>query len=67
MKNALRILGILVFFAGSTCMPIPVANPQSTTSLFPALAASGLLVRYGIAGMLIGALLFGCSFLIRHD
>jgi uncharacterized protein YjeT (DUF2065 family) len=68
LKNALRGAGMAVFVVGLTCLPgPPVTNPEATTSLFPWLAASGLLVRYGIAAMLIGALLFGSSFLVRCD
>jgi hypothetical protein len=67
LKNTLRCVGIAVFFAGLTCMPIPVTNPEATTSLFPWLAASGLLIRFGIVALVSGALLFGSSFLIRYD
>ena len=64
-KNGLRITGYILFLLGFICMPGPLANPEATTSLFAVFAAGGLLIRYGAVTMVIGALLFGSSFLIR--
>jgi hypothetical protein len=62
--NALRYGGIVLFLAGGTCLPWPVVNPASITTLFPSLAALGLLVNFGIMAMTIGAACFAASFLI---
>jgi hypothetical protein len=67
LKYGLRGSGIAIFVIGLTCMPGPLVNPKATTSLFPVLAAGGLLMRYGAVMMGIGALLFGSSFLIHND
>lgn len=65
MKNALRYLGVGLFMAGFLCLPIPVTNPKVVTSIFPSLAMSGVLVRYGAWAMAIGAVLFALSFALR--
>jgi hypothetical protein len=67
LKYGLRWSGIAVFVIGLTCMPGALVNPKATTSLFAVFAAGGLLIRYGAVTMLIGALLFGSSFLIPND
>jgi hypothetical protein len=67
LKYGLRGGGIALFVIGLTCMPGPLVNPKATTSLFPVLAAGGLLIRYGAVMMVTGALLFGSSFLIHDD
>lgn len=67
LKYGLRGGGIALFTIGLSCMPWPLVNPKATTSLFAALSAEGLLVRYGAVMMVIGALLFSSSFLVRND
>lgn len=64
LKDGLRGGGIADFAIGLACMPVPLVNPKATTSLFHAFAAEGLLIRYGVVIMVIGALLFSVSFLI---
>ena len=66
LKYGLRAAGIVLLAVGVSCMPLPLVNPKLTTSLFHALAAAGLLVRYGLAMIVVGAVLFGSSFLIRQ-
>lgn len=65
MKNALRLVGFVLIMAGFLCMPFPVTNPKAMTSIFPWLAASGLLVRIGAWTMAIGAIVFALSFTLR--
>jgi len=65
MKSVLRFLGFGLILAGFICMPLPLANPEAVTSIFPWLATSGALVRFGALTMAIGALLFGLSFAFR--
>jgi hypothetical protein len=49
-------------------MPFPVTNPKAAaTSIFPWLAMSGALVRYGALAMGFGALLFALSFALRSS
>ena len=67
LKSGLRWSGLAVFVVGLTCMPLPLVSPKATTSVFPAFAAAGLLIRYGAVLMAVGALLFGSSFLIHND
>jgi hypothetical protein len=66
LKYGLRGGGLALFVVGLACMPVPLVNPKATTSLFHAFAAEGLLIGYGAVMIVIGALLFGSSFLI-HD
>src|SRR3984885_11512387 len=66
MKSAIRYIGLVIFVLGLSCMPFPVTNPKATTSLFPWLAMSGLLVEYGAWTMAIGAALFAVSFALRE-
>jgi hypothetical protein len=67
LKYGLRGGGIALFAIGLACMPGPLVNPKATTSLFHVFAAGGLLIRYGAVMMVIGALLFGGSFLVQDD
>ncbi len=66
-KNALRYMGFGLFMAGLVCMPFPVVSPRAHTSIFPTLAMSGLLVKYGACAMAIGAVLFALSFVFRSS
>lgn len=66
LTNGLRGGGLALFAIGLSCMPMPLVNPEATTSLFPAFAAEGLLIRCGVVMMVVGALLFGGSFLIHE-
>jgi hypothetical protein len=65
MKSALRIIGFGLILVGFLCMPFPVTNPEAMASIFPWLAASGLLVRTGAWAMAIGAIVFAASFAFR--
>ena len=65
MKSGLRITGLVFFMVGITFMPIPVTSPKAVTSIFPWLAMNGLLVRYGLWAMAVGAVLFALSFGLR--
>jgi hypothetical protein len=67
LKYGLRWSGLVVFVIGLACMPGALVNPEATTSLFAVFAAGGLLIRYGAVTMVIGALLFGSSFLVPND
>ena len=67
LKYGLRGGGLALFATGLSCMPLPLVNPKATSSLFQVFAAGGLLIRYGVVMMVIGALLFGGSFLIHED
>jgi hypothetical protein len=67
-KQWLKYGGFAVFVTGLTCMPgSALSNPKAWTSLFPVLAAAGLVVRFGAVLMVLGVLLFCSSFLIRGD
>lgn len=65
MKNALRLLGFGLIMAGLLCMPFPVTNPEALTSIFPWLAMSGALVKFGACTIAIGVLLFALSYARR--
>jgi hypothetical protein len=65
MKHVLRLLGVCLILGGFLCMPFPVTNPEATTSIFPWLAMSGLLVRFGAWAVAIGALILALSFAVR--
>jgi hypothetical protein len=65
LKGVLRYLGVGLFLAGLTCMPFPVTNPKAVTSVFPWVAMTGSLVRYGAAAMGVGAVFFALSFAFR--
>ena len=66
MKNILRLSGLVVFVAGFICMPLPTTNPEAlANSIFPWLAMSGALVRYGALTMVVGAALIALSFVFR--
>lgn len=65
MKSVLKVLGLGLFMAGFTCLPLPDTNPESITSIFPWLAMSGLLVGPGLWAMAVGAVLLALSFAIR--
>jgi len=65
MKGALRYTGLVLFIVGFTFMPIPVTDPKAVTSVFPWIAWSGVLVRYGAWLMAVGAALFALSFAVR--
>ena len=67
LRNTVRGVGIAVFAIGLTCMPRPLVNPKAVTTLFPPLAAAGMLVRVGIFTMALGAMLFAVSFLIPSE
>jgi hypothetical protein len=67
LKYGLRWGGMALFVVGVTCMPGALVNPKATTSLFATFAAAGLLIRYGVVMMIVGALLFGSSFLVHDD
>lgn len=47
IKDALRYIGLGLFIVGLTFMPIPVTSPKAVTSVFPWIAWSGALMRYG--------------------
>jgi len=66
MNSSLKGAGFGLFMLGFLCMPVPVTNPEAITSLFPWLAMSGALVRYGAWSMAAGALLFALSFAFRR-
>jgi hypothetical protein len=65
-RRGKKATGIVLFLVGLTCMPIPLTNPKAMPSLFPVLASASFLVRYGAVMIVLGALLFGSSFLIRQ-
>ena len=65
MKSALRFTGLALFIVGFTCMPIPVTSPKAVTSVFPWIAWSGALIRYGAWMMAAGVVLFALSFALR--
>jgi hypothetical protein len=67
MRNGLRLVGVVMFLAGTLCMPFPVTNPEAATSIFPALAMSGSLVTVGFWAMAIGAIVFALSFAFRSS
>jgi len=46
-------------------MPIPVTDPKAVTSVFPWVAWSGVLVKYGAWAMTVGAALLALSFALR--
>jgi hypothetical protein len=46
-------------------MPFPVSNPEATTSIFPWLAMSGGLMKFGAWAMAIGVLILALSFAVR--
>jgi len=65
MKSALRYTGLGLFIVGFTFLPIPVTDPKAVTSVFPWIAWSGALVKYGAWAMAVGAALFVLSFVFR--
>jgi hypothetical protein len=65
MKSALRYTGLGLLIVGFGFMPIPVTSPKAVTTIFPWLAWSGLLVRYGVWVMAVGAALIALSFAFR--
>ena len=67
MKSVLRYLGFGLFMVGAICMPFPVSNPEGVTSVFPWLAMTGSLVKYGAAAMATGAVFFALSFALRSQ
>lgn len=67
LKSVIRGIAIAIFAIGLSCMPAPLVSPKAAMSLFPALAAAGMLVRIGIFTAILGAVLFGTSFLIPSD
>ena len=67
LKYGLLVSGIGLFLMGLSCMPAALVNPEATTSVFVVFAAGGLVIRYGVVMMVIGALLFANSFLMRDD
>ena len=58
-------MGYGLFLAGAVCMPFPVTNPEAITSVFPWLATTGALVKYGAVAMAVGAVFFALSFALR--
>lgn len=64
LRGLIRGIGIAMLAIGLSCMPAPLVNPEAFASLFPALAAAGMLVRFGIITTTLGAVLFGISFII---
>ena len=66
-RNAIRAVGIAVFAIGLSCMPVPLVNPKAVTSLFPVLAAAGMLVKIGAFTMILGAFLIGISYAVRSE
>ena len=65
MKGALRYMGLGLFMVGLTFMPIPVTDPKAVTTVFPWIAWSGALVKYGAWTMAVGAALFALSLAFR--
>jgi hypothetical protein len=65
MKGALRYTGLGLFMVGLTFMPIPVTDPKAVTTVFPWIAWSGALVKYGAWTMAVGAALFALSLAFR--
>ncbi len=65
MKSALRYGGLGLFMVGLTFMPIPVTDPKAVTSVFPWIAWSGAVMRYGAWMMAAGVVLFALSFAWR--
>jgi len=64
-RNLLRYTGLVLLIVGVTLMPIPVTDPKAVTSVFPWVAWSGVLVKYGAWAMTVGAALLALSFALR--
>jgi uncharacterized membrane protein HdeD (DUF308 family) len=64
IKSVLRLLGFCLILGGLLCMPFPVTNPEAVTSVFPWLAMSGGLVRFGAWAIAIGILFLAASFAV---
>ena len=67
LRTALQVIGLVTFTLGIACMPGPLVNPKAITSIFPALAAAGLVLKLGLLCMAAGVVLFAASFLIRRE
>lgn len=67
LKGLIRGTGIAIFASGLSCMPAPLVNPVAFASLFPVLAAAGMLVRFGMITAAFGAVLFGISFMMPSE
>jgi hypothetical protein len=65
LQTGLVVAGMGSFLAGFVCMPGALVNPKQTTSLFAVFAAAGLVVRYGVALMVLGVVLF-CAAAFVH-
>jgi hypothetical protein len=65
MKHVLRPAGLGLILGGPVCMPFPVTNPEASTSIFPWLAMTGGLVKFGAWAIAIGALILALSFAVR--
>ena len=66
LAEKLRLAGALIFFAGASCLPFPRTNPKSAQSIFEFASALGLVVQVGLITMLVGALLFAVSYIVRR-
>jgi hypothetical protein len=65
-SEKLRVVGIVVFCAGLSFLPVFVDNPKRNIWAFTSLKELGLFVHIGLAATFIGALLFIASFIGRH-
>jgi hypothetical protein len=65
-SEKLRIIGAVVFGAGLSSLPAFGENPARQIWAFSSLIDLGLLARLGLAAMVLGAILFGASFLVRR-
>jgi uncharacterized membrane protein HdeD (DUF308 family) len=69
LKTGIQNTGGVLILLGVMCIPNPgalVVNPLDWTSLWPALAAARLFVRYGAILIAVGACLVATSFLIKQ-
>lgn len=62
----IRIAGILLFLAGLLCLPFPRTNPKQALSIFEAFASLGLLAKFGLVAMVLGAVIFATTFFIKR-
>ena len=62
----IRIAGIFLFLAGLLFLLLPRTNPKQALSIFEAFASLGLLVKFGLVAMVLGAVIFAASFFIKR-
>ncbi len=67
MKYWLRGIGVVTSSMGALCLPLPVVSPKQATGLWAWATASGNFVKPSLIIMLIGALFFLSSFLIKNE